>query len=64
MVNHIFYITLVIYKNKKESVRKLHSAKRGIPLLGDVVAAGFVVGPDGPTGFVGTVVGFRTTVKP
>ena len=38
--------------------------KRFIPLLGEVVAAGLVVGPDGPTGRVGTVVGFLTTVKP
>lgn len=35
-----------------------------IPLLGAVVAAGPVVGPDGPTGRVGIVVGFFTTVKP
>lgn len=38
--------------------------ERFIPLLGEVVAAGLVVGPDGPTGRVGTVVGFLTTVKP
>ena len=47
-------------------VKSLLKRKRKtiIPLLGAVVAAGPVVGPDGPTGRVGIVVGFFTTVKP